>query len=185
MITATQIRNGMVIVHEGHLFRVMNVAHLTPGNKRAIIHTQLRNLKSGTQAEVRFSSVDKVERAILELHEMEYLYHDGEHYYFMNTETYEQLSLSGEVLGEAVHYLLPNTRVECDFYEGQAVGVELPPSVTLKVVEAEPTVKRATASASYKQATLETGAVVKVPPFIQAGDLVKVNPVTGEYVERG
>ncbi|MBI4367450.1 MAG: elongation factor P [Deltaproteobacteria bacterium] len=185
MISATQIRQGMIIVHGGQLFRVMNVTHLTPGNKRAIIHTQLRNLKSGTQAEVRFSSDDKIDRAILELHEMEYLYAEGEHYHFMNTATYEQVSMSKEMLGNAVSYLLPNTKVECDFYDGQPVGIELPPTVTLKVVEAEPTVKRGTASSSYKQATLETGAAVRVPPFVEAGDVIKVNPATGEYVERG
>lgn len=185
MITATQIRHGMIISHEGQLYRVMNVTHLTPGNKRAIIHTQLRNLKTGTQAEVRFSSDDRVERAILELHEMEYLYSDGELYHFMNTESFEQVSITKELLGDAIHYLLPNTKVECDFYEGNAVGVELPPTVTLRVTEAEPTMKRATASASYKQATLETGATVRVPPFVDVGDLVKVNPATGEYVERG
>lgn len=185
MIAATQIRQGMIIVHEQQLYRVMNVTHLTPGNKRAIIHTQLRNLKVGTQAEVRFSSDDKIERAILEPHEMEYLYNDGEQYHFMNTESYEQVTMTAEMLGEAVRYLLPNTRVEADFYEGQPVGVQLPPTVTLKIVEAEPTVKRGTASASYKQARLETGATVRVPPFVEVGDCVKVNPATGEYVERG
>lgn len=185
MIAATQIRQGMILVRDGQLFRVMNVHHLTPGNKRAIIQTQLRSLKTGTQAEARFSSVDKIERAVLELHEMEYLYTDGAHYTFMNTATFEQVSLTREMLGDAVQYLLPNTKVKCDFYEGQPVGLELPPTITLKVVAAEPTVRRATASATYKQVTLETGATVRVPPFVAAGDLVKINPATGEYVERG
>lgn len=174
-----------MIVHAGQLHRVMNVTHLTPGNKRAIIQTQLRNLKTGAQAEVRFSSDDRIERAIFELHEMEYLYNDGDHYYFMNTESYEQVSMGAELLGGMVDYLLPNTKVECDFYDGHPVGVEFPPSITLKIVEAEPTVKRGTASASYKQAKVETGATVRVPPFVEAGDLVKINPATGEYLERG
>lgn len=174
----------MVIVYNGDLYSVMNVVHLTPGNKRGIIQVKMRNLKTGNQMENRFASDERVEKAVLEQHEVEYLYNDGGHYYFMNVENYEQFSLDTDILGDIVGYLVPNTKATVDMYEGRPVAIELPKSLPLKVVDVEPTVKKATASASFKNATLETGIVVRVPPFVQAGDVVKVDTETGEYIER-
>ena len=185
MISATQIKLGMVIAHNGDLYVVTARNHVAPGNWRAMVQTKLKNLKTGSQIEYRFSADDKVERAIMDQQEMEYLYNDGEHYYFMNTSNYEQIILSQEVLGDAAKYLLANCKVKVDFYEEKAISVELPQMMTFKVVEADPSVKRATASAQFKNATLETGLVVKVPPFVEAGDSIKVDTDSGEYVERG
>ncbi|MBI2343350.1 MAG: elongation factor P [Deltaproteobacteria bacterium] len=184
MMIATQIRAGMILDMEGTLYRVMHVDHLTPGNKRGIIQTQLRNLTSGNQEERRFGSDAKVERAILEQHLLEFLYADESYYHFMNTDNFEQLAIAREEMADLAPYLLPNMRVDADFHEGRAVGISLPAAATFTVVEAEPTVKKATASATYKQATMETGLVVKVPNFIQVGDTIKVDTTTGAYLGR-
>lgn len=185
MIPATQIKPGMVIVHNGDLYRVMQAVHVAPGNWRAMIQTKMRNLASGIQIEHRFSADDRVERAILEQHEMEYLYNDGDEYHFMNTENYEQVTLTKEVLGDYAVFLQPNCRVQIDFFEGQSVGIELPKTMTFKVVDADPSVKRSTASAQFKNATLENGLTIRVPSFVEAGDSIKIDTETGEYVERG
>lgn len=174
----------MVLQLEGTLFRVMSVTHVTPGNWRGIVRVQLRNMTSGSQEERRFSSDEKVERATLAQHEMEYLYADGEHYHFMNTETFEQIALNGEDVEGITPYLLPNSKVTVEFFDERPIGVILPQSVVLTVTDAEPSVKRGTAAGSYKQATVETGLHVRVPPFVQAGDRIKVDTTTGEYVER-
>lgn len=184
MITATQMKVGMIVVLDAQLYRVMSVVHVTPGNWRGMVQTKLRNVKSGTQMEKRFGSDEKVDRAVFEQHEVEYLYADDDFFHFMNTETYEQTTLSKELVGDATKFLLPNSKLRVESYEGTAIGIELPSTVTLKVTEAEPTVKRGTASGSFKSATLETGLVVKVPTFIQTGDSVVVNTETGEYSER-
>ncbi len=183
-MNASQIRRGMIILYNGQPHRVLDFQHRTPGNLRAFVQARLRNLATGLSTEVRFSSTENVERAVLEQHEMEYLYADGDLHYFMNTETYEQTPLSAEMLGDALDYLLPGTRIEVDYYNGQPIGVELPSSVELEVVETEPELRGATASASYKPAKLETGVVVQVPPFIKQGDRIRVNPNDGTYIER-
>lgn len=184
MIQTTQVKPGMVIVYEGELYRIMTTTHVAPGNWRAMVQVKMRNLKSGNQMEHRFSADEKVERAIMDQHEMEYLYSDGEQYHFMNTENYEQVVLDAEILGDYAKYLQANCRVQVDFYQEQAVGIELPKSIVYKVVEADPSVKRATASAQFKNATLENGLIVRVPSFIEAGDSVKIDTETGDYVER-
>ena len=184
MISATQIKLGMVIIHNDDLWRVTERNHVAPGNWRAMVQTKLKNLKTGSQIEHRFSADDKVERAMLEQHDMEYLYSDGSGYHFMSTEDYEQIALSPEVLGDAAKYLQPNCHVKIDIYEERAVAIELPKMMAFKVVEADPSVKRATASAQFKNATLENGLIVRVPPFVEAGDSVKIDTETGEYVER-
>ncbi len=183
-MNASQIRRGMIILYNGQPHRVLDFQHRTPGNLRAFVQARLRNLATGLSTEVRFSSTENVERAVLEQHEMEYLYADGDLHYFMNTETYEQTPLSAEMLGDALDYLLPGTRIDVDYYNGQPIGVELPSSVELEVVETEPELRGATASASYKPAKLETGVVVQVPPFIKQGDRIRVNPSDGTYIER-
>ncbi|MBI3950666.1 MAG: elongation factor P [Acidobacteria bacterium] len=181
---ANDIRRGMIIIYEGVPHRVLDFQHRTPGNLRAFVQAKLRNLKSGTSTEVRFSSTENVERAILDEHEMEYLYSDGEMHHFMNTETYEQVALDSESLGDAIGFLVPGTKIEVEFFEGQPIGVELPSVVELAVVETQPELKGATASNSPKPAKLETGVTIQVPPFIKEGDRIRVDPSKGVYLER-
>ena len=166
MIAATQLRPGMVIKFNNDLYSVFSVNHRTPGNLRGFVQAKMRSLRSGTMTEHRFSSEDKVEKAILEEHEMEYLYDDGEYFYFMNTENYEQMHLTKELLGDATEYLIPQLKVTVEFYEGKPLGVELPATVDLTVVETEPGLKGSTVSNVTKPAKMETGLVVQVPPFI-------------------
>ena len=135
MISATQLRPGMVIKFNNDLFSVFSMTHRTPGNLRGFVQARMRNLRSGTMIEHRFSSEDKVEKAMLEQHEMEYLYDDGEYYYFMNTENYEQMHLTKELLGDATDYLIPQLKVSVEFYEGKAISVELPATVDMTVIE--------------------------------------------------
>ena len=184
MIPATQLRPGNVIKYEGDLFSVFGVSHRTPGNKRGFVQAKLRNLRSGSLIEHRFRSDDAVEQAIIDQQEMEYLYNDGDDFHFMNTETFEQIHLPKSVLGEGANFLTPNVQIKVEFYEGNPVGVELPPTVDMAVVETEPGLKGATASNVTKPATLETGFVVQVPPFISAGDKIRVDTTEGKYLER-
>jgi elongation factor P len=183
-IPATQIRSGMIVVYNGELHRVHEASHRTPGNLRAFMQVKMRNLRSGAMIDHRFSSSDRVEKASLDTHEMEYLYSDPSGHHFMNQETFEQVALSDEVIGDSMRYLLPNTAITVDFYEGNPVGVELPQTVALKVVETQPGMKGATASASYKPATLETGLVVNVPQFVESGTVIKVDTRDNSYLER-
>lgn len=184
MISATQMRPGMVIKFNNELHSVFSVNHRTPGNLRGFVQAKMRNLRSGTMMEHRFSSEDRVERALLEETEMEYLYDDGEYYYFMNTENYEQMHLTKDILGDAVSYLIPQLHVNVEFYEGKPISVELPATVDMTVVETEPGLKGATVSNVTKPAKLETGLVVQVPPFINEGEKIKVNTAEGTYQER-
>jgi len=184
LISATQLRSGMIIKYQNDLFRVMNVVHVTPGNWRGMVQTKLRNLRSGTQLENRFRSEDKVERVTFEQHEMEFLYEAGGDYHFMNTENYEQIALAAEALGEATKYLTPNMRVQVEFYEGKPIGVSLPKTVDLKVTHTEPSLKGATVTNVLKPATVETGAVVQVPGFVAIGDVIRVDTESGEYLSR-
>jgi elongation factor P len=181
---ANDIRQGMIIVYDGVLHRVLDFQHRTPGNLRAFVQAKLRNLKTGSSTEVRFSSTENVERAILDEHEMEYLYSDGDMHHFMNTETFDQIALDAEALGDAVGYLVPGTKIQVEFFENQPIGVELPPVVELTVVETQPELRGATASNSPKPAKLETGVTVQVPPFIKEGDRIRVDPSKGVYLER-
>src|SRR5450755_1508370 len=184
MISATQLRPGMVIKFNNELYSIFKMEHRTPGNLRGFVQVKMRSLRSGSMTEHRFSSEDKVERAALEEIEMEYLYDDGEYYYFMNIENFEQMHLTREILGDATDYLVPQLKVNIVFYEGKAISVELPPTVNLKVVETEPGMKGASVSNVTKAAKLETGLVVQVPPFINEGEKVKVSTSEGTYQER-
>jgi elongation factor P len=183
-IPATQIRKGMVIVFEGEPCKVLEARHHTPGNLRAMMQTKLRNLRSGSSFEHRFRSADTVERAVLEQHEMEYLYSDGTHHHFMNTESYEQTALTDEDLGGMAQWLTPGMRIQAEFYEGAPIGIDLPPSMILTVTSTEPTVKGATVSNVNKPAVLENGVTISVPPFINEGDRIRVDPSEGRYIER-
>jgi elongation factor P len=184
MISATQLRPGMIIKFNNELYSVFSMTHRTPGNLRGFVQAKMRSLKSGTMTEHRFSSEDKVEKAQLEEHEMEYLYDDGEYYYFMNTETFEQMHLMKDLLGDAVQYLIPQLKLKVEFYEGKPLGVELPATVDMLVVETEPGLKGATVSNVTKPAKTETGLMVQVPPFITEGEKIKVNTAEGTYQER-
>lgn len=184
MISATDIRPGMIVIYGGELHRVHSVLHKTPGNLRGFVQAKLRNLKSGAMNEHRFRSEDKMEKASLDTHEMQYLYSDGEGHHFMNQETFDQVRLHDEVVGDSMKYLLPETVITVDFYEDNPVSVELPTTVNLKILETEPGMKGATASASYKPAKLETGLVVQVPQFVEAGTVVKIDTRDDAYLER-
>jgi elongation factor P len=184
MIPATQIKKGMVIIHNGELHQVVSFHHVTPGNWRGMVQTKLRNLKTGAIIENRFRSEDRIDRAVLELHEMEYLYQDGNQFCFMNTDTYEQVFLDRDTLEDTLPFLKPNMRIAVDFYEDRAVSLELPMTVDLEVVQTEPGIKGATATRTTKPATLETGLVVQVPVFIERGDVIRVDTSEKKYIER-
>jgi elongation factor P len=184
MISSTQLRPGMVIKFNNELYSVFKMEHRTPGNLRGFVQVKMRKLSSGSMMEHRFSSEDKVERASLDEHEMEFLYDDGEYYYFMNTETFEQMHLMKDLLGDATNFLIANLKVNVEFYEGKPISVELPPSVDLTVVETEPGMKGATVSNVTKPAKLETGLVVQVPPFITEGEKIRVSTSESAYLER-
>jgi len=184
MISATQMRPGMVIKFNNELWSVFSVNHRTPGNLRGFVQVKMRGLRNGVMSEHRFSSEDRVEKANLDEQEMEFLYDDGDYYYFMNTETFEQLHLMKDLLGDATQFLIPQLKVRVEFYEGKPMSVELPATVDLTVVETEPGMRGATVSNVTKPAKTETGLVVQVPPFITEGEKIRVNTAEGTYQER-
>ncbi|MCK7476433.1 MAG: elongation factor P [Candidatus Moduliflexus flocculans] len=184
MIDATQIRKGMIIVMDGTLWRVMEMQLITPGRWKAMVQTKLRNIQLGSQTEHRFRSEERLEQAHFDELEMEFLYEQGGEYVFMNLENYEQVSLSAEAIGDAIKYLKPNTVIEVEMYEGKPVGVKLPNSMDLKVVNTEPRLQGATKTSLYKPAVLETGAVVQVPEFIKEGDVIRIDTRDDKYLER-
>lgn len=174
----------MVVKFNNELYSVFSMSHRTPGNLRGFVQVRMRSLRSGSMMEHRFSSEDKVEKAIMDEQEMEFLYDDGEYYYFMNTDNYEQMHLTKDLLGDAVNYLIPQLKVAVEFYEGKPMSVELPASVDLMVVETEPGLKGATVSNVTKPAKMETGLIVQVPAFITEGEKIRVNTSEGTYQER-
>lgn len=174
----------MLIRYQGELYRVMSMEHFAVATQAGVIQTKLRNLRTGTQATQRFSSKDRLERVVLDERAMEFLYRDGDQYWFMDTQTYEQLSLGPDALGDAVQYLVPNTPVKVEFYEGEPINVILPKTVDLAVTDTPPALKGATVTSQLKPATTETGLVVNVPPFIEPGDVIRVDTDSGAYVSR-
>jgi len=182
---ANEVRKGMVIRVDGNVYRVLEMTHRTPGNLRAFVQAKLRNVKTGLQKEDRFRSEDDLERVYIDTKEMQYLYHDSEGYHFMDTESYEQFALGDDVLGDTMSYVIAESRVTMDWFEGTPVGVEVPSSVDLKIVDTAPGIKGATASAQKKPATLETGLVVQVPSFINEGEVIRVSTEDGSYLGRG
>jgi elongation factor P len=184
MVKATQLRPGMIIRHEGELYAVFSVEHRTPGNKRGAMQTRMRNLRTGAIIDYKFRAEDSVERAIVDEIDFEYLYSDAEGHHFMNMETFEQFALGRDVLGDAVDYLTPNLAVKLEFFESKPIGVQLPDTVDLAVVETEPGIQKATASSVMKPAKLETGLTIQVPPFIDVGDKVRVDTSEARYVQR-
>ena len=174
----------MVIQHEGQLFTIFSVDHRTPGNKRGSMQTRMKSLRTGSLVDYRFRAEEFVERAILDEVEFEYLYNEGDEFHFMNSETFEQMQMTREELGETVYYLIPNTLVKIEFFEEKAIGIDLPDTMDLKVTSTEPTLQKATASSVMKPATLETGLVVNVPPFVNEGDKIRVDTSEARYVQR-
>ena len=183
-IPATQMRPGMIIKHNNELHAVFAVEHRTPGNLRAFIQAKLRNLRTGAMFEHRFRSPDPIERVVVDEIAMEFLYADGDDYYFMNPVDFEQTTLKSSTLGDAVEYLTPNLQIKVSYFDGVPVGIELPAAVEMTVVETEPGIKSATASSVTKPAKLETGLVVQVPPFINEGEKIRVDTAEGAYLSR-
>ena len=184
-VEAVEIRVGNLIEWDKRVWRVLKCYHVHVGGRGgAFMQVEMKDIESGTKTNQRFRTEDKIERAFVDPREMEYLYQDGSSYVFMDKQNYEQLSLSDEFLEGQAGFLLPNTEVQVNFYNGRAIGVELPPSVVLTVVQTEPGIKNATATNMFKQAKLETGITVQVPPFIGQGEKIKISTNDGSYMER-
>jgi elongation factor P len=183
-IQATRMRKGMLVKMENDLFRVLELQHVTPGNLRGFVRVKFRNIRNGALADQKLRSEDMVERATLDEKNMQYMYSSGDEHYFMDTETYDQVQISIEALGDSVNYLIPEMIIQVEFYGEEPVGIELPPTVDLVVKDTVPAIKGSTANAQLKPAILETGLTVLVPPFISPGDKVRVNTETGEYQAR-
>jgi elongation factor P len=181
---ATQIRRGMVLVFEGDPCRVIEFRHHTPGNLRAMVQAKLKNLRTGSSFEHRFRAADAIERASLETHDLEFLYQGGDTYHFMNTENYDQIEMDEETLGDAAQWMQPGMKIQAEFYQGKAIAIDLPNSIELTIVDTAPVMKSATKTASTKPAKLENGVTVNVPEFIPSGERIRVNPNTGEYLDR-
>ena len=182
-IPATQMRPGMIIKFKDDLHLVFSVEHRTPGNLRAFIQAKLRNVRTGSMFVERFRSPDPIDRVVVDEIKMEYLYNDGDDYYFMD-EAFEQTMLKRDTLGDAVEFLTPNLSINVSFHDGKAVGIELPTVVEMTVIETEPGIKSATASSVTKPAKTETGLVVQVPPFINEGEKIRVDTAEGAYMSR-
>ena len=174
----------MVINHNNELFSIHKAEHRTPGNLRAFVQARMRNLRTGAMSDHRFRSEDSVERAVIDEVDMQYLYSDGDMFYFMNTDTYEQYHLSREVVGDRAQYMMPDVILKIDFYDGRPIDISLPATVDLKVVETEPGIKGASATNVTKAAKMETGLVVQVPPFIDEGEVIRIDTSNGSYLAR-
>jgi elongation factor P len=183
-LQATQIRKGHAVVYDGVLYRVLDFEHRTQGRKSGFVQVKFRNLIDGTQREVKFAATDSIERARIDTREMDYLYSDSSGYVFMDVESYEQLPLGADTLGDAAPWLAEGMRVQVEMHEGRPIGVQLPKTIEVEVVEAEAVVRGQTASRSSKPAKLANGVVVQVPPFISAGDRIRVDTGDGHYIER-
>ncbi|MEO8277571.1 MAG: elongation factor P [Thermoanaerobaculia bacterium] len=181
---ANALRAGMCVLHNKEVCSVMSVTHRTPGNLRAFVQVRMRNLKNGNSFEHRFASTESVERAILDTIPMEYLYSDAMGHHFMSQENYEQVTMTEDALGDTLLYMLPNSVIKVDFYDSMPVGIELPNTVILEIVETEPGMKGATASSSYKPAKMQTGLVVQIPPFVETGAKIEIDTRENKYLRR-
>jgi len=183
-INVTAIRVGNILEYNNALWRVMKTQHVTPGKGVACMQVEMRNIETGNKTNKRFNSTERIERVILSQREMQYLYADGDDYHFMDTETYDQITLSADMMENALPYLLPEAMVTVEFHEERPLNVQLPQAVILEVVECDAAIKGQTATSSYKPGKLETGASIMVPPYLESGTRVKVNTESGEYMER-
>lgn len=184
MVTAGDFRNGVTFEMDGQVMQIVEFQHVKPGKGAAFVRTKLKNVITGAVTERTFNPTDKFENAYVERREMQYLYNDGELYYFMDTETYEQLPLNADKLGDAFRFVKENMLVKVLSYKGNVFGLEPPLFVDLEVTETEPGVRGDTATNVTKPATLETGAEVRVPLFINVGEKIRIDTRTGEYLER-
>lgn len=183
-LPATQIRRGMVIVFEGDPCRIIEFRHHTPGNLRAMVQAKLKNLRSGNNFEHRFRADDQIHKADMETQELQFLYKGGDSYHFMNTDNYEQMEMDDETLGDNAQWMQDNMMVMVEFYNGKPMSVQLPQFLNFTITDTAPVMKTATKTASSKPATLENGVTINVPEFIATGERVRVNPNTGEYMDR-
>src|SRR5665213_67804 len=181
---ATQIRRGMVLVFEGEPCRVVEFRHQTPGNLRAMVQAKLKNIRTGNSFDHRFRAADTIERASMETHDLEFMYQGGDTYHFMNTENYDQIEMDEEALGDAAQWMQSGMKIQAEYYNGNPIGIHLPNSLNLDIVDTAPVMKTATKTASTKPATLSNGVTINVPEFIAQGERVRVNPTTGEYMDR-
>jgi len=174
----------MVIVFDGDPCRIVEFRHHTPGNLRAMVQAKLRNLRTGAGFEHRFRADDAVEKASMETHDLEFLYQGGDTYHFMNVENYDQLEMDSETLGDNAQWMVPNMRIQAEFHDGRPIGITLPQALVFAIVDTSPVMKTATKTSSFKPAKLENGVTVQVPEFIPSGVRIRVNPNTGEYLDR-
>jgi elongation factor P len=184
MATTNDLKNGLVLNLDGDLWSVVEFQHVKPGKGGAFVRTTLKNVLSGKVVDKTFNAGTKVDTATVDKRTMQYLYQDGDDYYFMDTSSYEQIHIHSEGLGESVNYLKAEMTINVEFYGSEPVGIELPQTVDLVVQDTPPAIKGATASAQLKPATLETGLVVQVPPFVSPGDKIRISTETGEYLAR-
>ena len=183
-LPATQIRRGMVIVFEGRPCRIVDFRHHTPGNLRAMVQTKMKDIQNGSSFEHRVRADDSIDKASMETHELQFMYKSGDAYHFMNTENYDQLEIDAETLGDAAQWMQENMVILAEYYDGRPIGIDLPQYLVLDIVDTAPVMKTATKTASTKPAVLSNGVTVNVPEFIASGERIKVNPATGEYMER-
>jgi len=174
----------MVLVFEGEPCRVVEFRHHTPGNLRAMVQAKLKNIRTGNSFEHRFRAADSIEKAAMETHDLEFMYQGGSTYHFMNTENYDQIEMDDETLGDAAQWMQPGMKIQAEYYNGNPIGIELPNSLNLEIVDTAPVMKTATKTASTKPAKLSNGVTINVPEFIAQGERVRVNPTTGEYMDR-
>jgi elongation factor P len=184
MIKASEIRKGRTVIYEGNLYVVHEAQHVAKGNKRSYMATKLKDLRTGVMMDMRFNVDDRLEVPFVESKDYEFLYHDGQNYVFMDLATFDQLPIDADLIGDGVNFLVPNTTVTCDIYEGRIIGVALPNTIDLTVTDTPPVVKGATATNQPKDAVLETGYRVRVPAFIEPGERIRVDTRTGDYIER-
>lgn len=183
-IIATQIREGMILNLDGELYKVVKTMHVTPGKGVACMQTKLKNILNGKNLDKRFRSDEKVDKADLDTRNMQYLYEDPAGIVFMDNETFEQITLSKDLIGDAAPFLTPDVSYQVTLYQGNPVGIDLPKAMDFKVTFAPPEIKKATATASLRPIELENGMTVQAPAFIKTGDIVRINTETGEYMER-
>ncbi|MCG3131356.1 MAG: Elongation factor P [Phycisphaerae bacterium] len=184
MISAIDLRAGNTVIYEGELFIVHEAHRVSKGNWRSYVQTKLKNFKTGSIIDARFGVDDKLDVPFVETRAYEYLYPEGDHLVVMDLESYDQIPLGKDIIGDGLKFLRPNEKLNCQIYQDKVVGVELPNTVELLVKDTPPVVRGATATNQSKDAILETGAKVKVPPFVEPGEKIRVDTRTGEYVER-
>lgn len=184
MISTNDFKTGVTIEVDGDIWQVVDFQHVKPGKGAAFVRAKLKNIRNGNVLERTFNAGEKIPRAQLDHREMQYLYKSGDHWTFMDTENYEQIMLTEDQLGDAIKYLVENMNVSVLMYQGQIIGVDVPNFVELKVIETEPGFKGDTATGATKPATVETGYVLKVPLFVDNGDIIRIDTRTGEYMER-